>query len=682
MKILAITVLFLASMRASSGQVLENEEIDIQRILDDLAGSQDHDIPYETLYENLMQVFSEPYDLNKVTEDELRLLGFLSASQVNALIAHRETQGEFISLYELQAIPGFDEVTTSRLSQFVRLEEPSSRMNRSIIRRIADNRNAYFLARYDRILEKKSGFSADGKKFQGSPDHLSARFRSSRPGDFSIGFTVDKDAGEKFLMKPVTQLGFDFSSFHIQLQNKGRMRNLIAGDYQIQAGQGLVLGGLFGLGKSGGEPVNTIRRSNIGGLPFTSSNENGYLRGSLITFEATGKFLVTAFYAQAGRDAALESDTTDGQLITALQLSGLHRTPNEQRARHAVRETNAGMILNYKTHGLDAGVIWNTITFSSPVRRKPTPYNQFAFSGKQSHNLSLFLNYNLGSSALFSEMARSVGGGTAFLAGILTSLTAKFDIAFAYRYFAPDFHTFYSNALSEGSTVQNETGIYWGWKYRIQKHFNFTGYVDLFRFPWLRYRSYAPSAGYEWLLRIRREISKTAHYYAQVREESKARNLSADRTTVYVTGPAVKRNYILGAGIRANPSLTLNTRAQFSTFSINNRTTQGFALMQDIRLDLRKITVSARYVLFDTDDYDNRQYVYEHDAWLSFSMPAYEGVGVRHYIMARFNPGKRLTCWIRFAHTRYTDRENIGSGNDQIAGNQRNDIKFQMRYKF
>src|SRR5690606_17089870 len=105
-------------------------------------------------------------------------------------------------------------------------------------------------------------------------------------------------------------------------------------------------------------------------------------------------------------------------------------------------------------------------------------------------------------------------------------------------------------------------------------------------------------------------------------------------------------------------------------------------VMQDVALDAGNFKFAARYALFDTDDYDNRQYVYERDAWLSFSLPAYFGVGKRTYIMASYAFRKHVTCWIRFAHTRYTDRDNIGSGYDRISGNQRNDIKFQVRYKF
>lgn len=676
---ITITTVIMLALRAPA-QDHEPGEPDIQQLVDEIAGTTDLDAPYEMMFDQLVQLLSEPYDLNRVTPEELSLLGFLSARQINSIVEHRVRHGDFISVYELQTLPDFDEITTERLAHFVRVQEPGTQMNKSVITRVLENRNMYFLTRYNLTVERKAGFDKDGKKFQGPPGQIYTRFRSNIPGDFSVGFTMEKDAGEPFGWR-TGQMGFDYTSFHLQLQNKGRIKNLILGDYQVQAGQGLVLGGLFGLGKGGGETVSTLRRSNLGGLPFTSSNENGYLRGLLVTYQLAPSVLVTAFYSRAKRDAAVESDSAEGQWATALRSSGQHRTPGEIQGRKVIAETNTGFILNYKVKRLDAGVVWNSVLFDTPVRRKPTRYNQFVFSGSHNHNGSLFVNYNLYNHAFFLEAAATVDGGVAALAGVLMSLNEKLDLAIALRKYARNFQTFYSNALSEGSLVQNETGIYWGWKYRFSKHFQLTGYADLFRFPWLKYRTYAPSRGYEWLMRISREIRKGTKFHVQVREESKARNITGE-TPLYLLGQGLKRNYLAGVRIAAGPALTLKTRIQYSTYAFSGRTTEGLVVMQDVGLHAGRLKIAARYALFDTDDYDNRQYVYERDAWLSFSLPAYNGVGLRNYIMASYTFGHHVTCWVRFAHTRYTDRENIGSGVDQINGNQRNDIKFQVRYKF
>ncbi len=55
------------------------------------------------------------------------------------------------------------------------------------------------------------------------------------------------------------------------------------------------------------------------------------------------------------------------------------------------------------------------------------------------------------------------------------------------------------------------------------------------------------------------------------------------------------------------------------------------ALIQDVTYALGRISITGRYAMFDTDDYDNRLYAYESiDAWLSFAFPAYYGKGIRN----------------------------------------------------
>lgn len=91
--------------------------------------------------------------------------------------------------------------------------------------------------------------------------------------------------------------------------------------------------------------------------------------------------------------------------------------------------------------------------------------------------------------------------------------------------------------------------------------------------------------------------------------------------------------------------------------------------------------MSVRYALFDTDDYENRQYVYEKDVWLATSLPAYEGSGLRNYLLVHYTLSRSTDVWVRWSRTWYADRETMGSGTEEIEGNTRNDIKFQVRIR-
>jgi hypothetical protein len=86
--------------------------------------------------------------------------------------------------------------------------------------------------------------------------------------------------------------------------------------------------------------------------------------------------------------------------------------------------------------------------------------------------------------------------------------------------------------------------------------------------------------------------------------------------------------------------------------------------------------------LFDTDDFDNRLYVYEKDVWLAFTFPAYSGRGVRHFLLLQYRLSEKIDFWVRWAQTRFTDRDIIGSSGEAILGNTRNDVRFQVRIRF
>lgn len=666
----------LAQEHARPGQELSR--------LEELTAFPDEDADYESLYENLLQLIASPIDLNKASAEELSALHLLTQQQIGALIQYRNAYGPLVSIYELQAVRALDLETIRRMQSLVKVNDPQSIIGRSLLRRAILEKNSYFITRYERTLEHKAGDdpAADtSKRFKGSPGKLYTRFRSAIPGDYSLGFTAEKDAGEQFRWSTSQkQYGFDFLSCHAQVRNKGKIKNLIAGDYQCQFGQGLVLGGPFGLGK-GAETVTTARKNSAGLMPYTSVNESGFYRGLAGTFQLHRRVNITALYSNLRRDGSEQTGDDSNVTISSLQATGFHRNDNELRTRKKVLEKNYAAVISYNRGNLDAGVIFHGIRFSDRVQKKPTPYNQFVFNGKTNVALSVFVNYTYRNFNFFSETARSQHGGRAVTAGVLTSLHKKFDLAMLFRKFDPHYHSFYANAFAESSQTQNETGIYWGWKYTWSRRYSVCGYLDLFSFPWLGFRRYAPAYGHEWLLKFNYQPSRKTTVVVQAREERKARNTGAPEN-LYRVSNGTRRNFWFVLSCSPAEKLTMRTRAQFNTYSLYGSTTKGMVLLQDASYTLGRFQCSVRHAVFDTDDYENRNYVYENDAWMSFSLPAYDGVGLRNYVLLEYKVNKTLSLWLRYARTRYIDRSEIGSGVEMIAGNTRKDIKFQALIKF
>jgi hypothetical protein len=675
-----IVLLLLLSIRTVAQVVVEDDTP--PPIYEEALVADDNNAEDGASLENLLQYTAHPLNLNTATAEELTLLA-LQPEQVANILQHRSENGNFISKYELQTVEGMDPETIKRIVPLLLVKAPSEVIDKDLVRRIRREGENYILLLADYPFKRKRGFhesTAAANRFQGSPERLLIRYRTYRPGDFSVGITAEKDQGEKLIWNPKnSQAGFDHLSFHAQLMNKGTVNNVIIGDFQCQFGQGLVWGGAIGFGK-GAETISAVRKANIGIVPYTSAYEAGYFRGTAATLQFSKNIFLTGIFSSVLRDGNEDHDQSE-PIVGSLSTTGLHRSENEMSARKTVRETIAGGVAQFKKRNFDTGVAVQNISYDIRREVRESPYNQFAFRGRSNLNASAFLNYNLHNVSFFSELAGSFNGGMGYTIGALMSLGKKFELSILHRNYERNFYPFYANAFSENTTAQNERGIYWGWKYRFTKRYSFNGYIDFFEFPWLKSRTYSPSKGLEILLKLSWQPSRNTIFFVQARQEDKQRNNGGDNPT-YTLSRIRKRNYWISFEYVVSPQLKMKTRLQASQFRIAKSVTSGFLLFHDAVVTHGRWKITGRYALFDTDDYDNRLYAYENDVWMAYSLPAYYGKGTRQYVMVQYKVNKALTCWLRYGHIRYLDVESVGSGSDTIDGNVRNEIKFETRLKF
>ena len=69
----------------------------------------------ESLYADLSYLTEHPFDLNAVTEEQLKRLPFLSDRQIEQLLSYRKRYGNMVSIYELKNIEDIDFQTISLL---------------------------------------------------------------------------------------------------------------------------------------------------------------------------------------------------------------------------------------------------------------------------------------------------------------------------------------------------------------------------------------------------------------------------------------------------------------------------------------------------------------------------------------------------------------------------------------
>ncbi len=679
-----IFFLWLASYSTGFAQETSRDEVAFEGLMENLFPIIDDNTNYEALYEILFEYYANPIALNEANKEELESLFLLSDSQVDAFFKYKTNHGKLLSIYELQAIPTFDSETIYRILPFVTVNKFTSQHAQSLLYRITHEKNNYLLLRYQRTLEEKKGFRTiddEPSRYEGTPYKLLAKFRVNHSKDFSLGLTMEKDAGERILWNPTSNnYGADFTAFHFTMYDKGKFKNITIGDFNIQSGQGLLLSGGFSLGKNA-ETITTIRRSDIGIIPHTSVLENEFFRGIAATY-AMHQFEITSFYSNRNLDASVNKD--DPLKVSTIRISGLHRTDTEIEGKGMLNEQVMGTKIKYKSEDgyLSLGINGLYTLYNKELSKNPTSYNQFEFKGRENYNYGLYFNYSYQNFNFFGETAFSKSEGNGTVAGVIVSLSSKLQTSLLYRNYGRNFHTFYGNGLAENTRNINEKGLYWGLKFIPNRKFIATAYFDTFKFPWLKFRVDKPSIGYEYLLRANYFFSKKTSCYFQFKEESKGINSNTNNDPINTVVQWKKRRYLINLNVAAHKMLTLKTRIQWSNYVLDEKTTTGFMILQDLNLHYHKFRVSTRIALFDTDDFNNRQYTYERDVLYAFSIPFYSGQGIRNYIMLRYKASSDLDFWLRYARTRYRNTESIGSGLEEIHGNTKTDVKFQVRYRF
>ncbi|RJE72711.1 helix-hairpin-helix domain-containing protein [Reichenbachiella sp. MSK19-1] len=689
MKRVVATIWILGLSLTVWAQEPERPEIDIQTFVEDMFQVPDQDINYDDLYESLYQLYLNPINLNNTTKSELNSLYQLNIRQINNLTDYIAHHGPLLSIYELQVIDDFDTQTIDQLRPFITVRSKGDYATQgNLIQRIAKEENTYLLLRTERTLENKKGYiRQDSGRYLGSPYKVYGRFLTRHTKDFSLGFTFEKDAGEQMIWDhKQKQYGFDYYSFHLFLENKGNFKKINLGDYQMQFGQGLILGAGFNPGK-GAETITTVKRGNSGIRPYSSVLESGFMRGAAFTYTLAKHIDISPFYSHTRKDAGIQPAgdlESYEEYVSSIQETGFHRTHTEKNKRHQITEQTFGINLTYNDIGnknFQGGVTYINNQYSVPLIKSPTNYNQHEFKGQQNYNLGVFANYNWHNMLLFGEAALSKSGGKAYVAGLMSSLSPILSMSFVYRHYDRNYHAFYGNAFGESSRTINETGMYWGIHLSPSKRWTFSAFYDRFHFPWLRYRAEAPSTGYEYLVKAQHSPNRKINLYLQYRQQSKELTITQE-TQLKKLAAGLKRSLAANLDFNVNTYLGLKSRVQYSTYNLAGNKTEGISIIQDVNIKIARFKISTRFAVFDTEDYENRQYVYERDLLYAFSIPAYSGLGTRSYILVQYRPHKKITLWAKYGRYHYdTKTESIGTSNEQISGHIKSEIKFQIRYK-
>ncbi len=643
---------------------------------------------YNTLTTHLESYLEKPLNLNKSTETELNDLGLLTDAQILNFINYRKLTGNLISIYELQAIPGFDLNTIQNLLPFVHCKKTED-LQVSLSNLFKGGNNQLFL-RWSRILQTAKGYRNDGgnSSFAGDPNRFYLRYRHSNGTKLSYGFTAEKDPGEDFF-RGSNKSGFDFYSAHLFLKDlTENIKALAVGDYNINFGQGLILRTGFSPGKSA--LTMNIKRSNRPVRSFSSANEIDFMRGLAIQYRLSKNWELVAFGSYRNLDAnILIEDDSETELVniefTSFQTSGLHRTVSEIADEKSLGQWSFGGSLK-KDYNF-GHIAFNSIFFklNKTLNRTTQLYNQFYYAGDQLLNLSIDYSFLIRNINFFGETAYSDNTSIATINGMLVSLDRKMSLSLLFRHFPRNFHTLKAQPFAEKRGARNETGLYIGTEILPNNNWRVNAYFDLWKHPWLNFSVDYPSYGYEWLARITFRKRKLFETYLQVRNEIKGKNLADNDSKIDLPELRERFQTRLHFSYILSNSIELRSRIDAGFFKEGeNQTQKGFSMYQDLIFRPKGIpfSIKTRFAIFDTESYDVRYYNYENDVLYAFSIPAYYHEGTRYYVNLRYTGIRDLLFEIRYAQTYWNNQESFGTGNDEISGKRRSEIKMQLRYSF
>jgi hypothetical protein len=705
MKRLNYIVCFCCSLISihSIGQELEEKKADIieQRVDFLLDINEGGEADFTTLFEQLEIFYNRPINLNQAKKIDLEDLGLLNSIQINALLRHIEKNGKLITLEELQSVEGFDVESIRLIQPFVKVNGDLDQAKLSF-RNILNEGSSSLFIRYTRVLEEQEGYSSisdedlaanQNARYLGSQDKLFTRYRFNYSNNLSLGFTAEKDAGERFTFEDDNfdsgevnkNNGFDFYSGHIFLQGFGVVKQLAIGDFQAQFGQGLTFWSGLAFGRT--PSIFTLKRNAPKLRAYTSVQEDLFLRGGGITLQHKDVEL-TLFYSSKEADANISgTDTlTNEAIISSISEDGFHRTKNEIEDENVVLQEFMGANVSYEKRNFSIGLtgVYNRIDASFQPRI--STYNQFSQLDNQNANVGADFSYLFKNVNLFGEVSKSIDGGIGHTVGALIVLDPRLSLAIQNRRFEKNFIPIQSNAIGESSTNTNENGTFIGLEAKPSKTITISAFADRFSFDWLRFQTDAPSNGHRLLAQITYKPSRKMETYFRYRQRSRGRNDNSisDEGLTSLSQESLS-NYRLNFSYQITKEIQLKSRVEYTQYNIGNgQNEDGLLIYQDIRFKKLSfpLSLTLRYALFDTDSYNSRIYAYENDVLYAFSIPAFNGRGTRFYITTKYRIKRGVDLWVRFAQTYYTDRATIGTGREEIDGNTRSEVKAQLRFKF
>lgn len=680
---LALLLVLAFPWLASAQMAADGPYMSWEDFVDYLQAEETEDGLTQSDWENLEERVSHPLQLNRLTREDLLALPFVTGEQADSLLSYRTARRGILTLGELQLVKGFDYFTRAALSLFVRCdsvyvggEMENARERHTPFRRLLFGGRHEVETRADVPLYKRDGYRTEEGKTITKANHYAgnavrhiARYRYAYGTEAAYGLTTEKDAGE-----PVGKRGFypyDYWSGYVFLRPRGRNWALVAGDYELRAGQSLLLGSRYMVNRQ--LLASASRRfAPLTFRPHTSSDEIRFYRGAAASWRIGGTEL-TGFLSYRMLDATMDGDT-----VRTLLRTGLHRTLSEIERRRNVGCLAAGLSATRRFGAFSASINAAYTHYAHVVSPAVRAYNAYYFRGRNAAGLSAVYDYAAGRFSLRGEIAFDDRLHWAtehfFSVRVCDNLTAGVQL----RHFTPRFVSLQGSAVQQGSRVANEQGVLANLRWLPFGRCEVEAYADFFRFMKPTYTAVLPGAkGLELMAGGKLGVGGCWLLAARYRAKSVQRTVTGYRALEYNTRQSLR---LSATCTRTKWSVT----AQLDGSLHKRQTASGekgwMVSSRATWKPSRAFAVKAFASVFFTDSYDAALYAYEPQLRYAMSVPSFAYHGMRGVLLAEARILSWLSAGVRCGSLRYFDRREISSGTERIRSGWKNDLSFQLRF--
>jgi hypothetical protein len=582
-------------------------------------------------------------NLNTASAEALESSGILTSYQAHQLVKYRERFGPLYSIHELAALPGFHSGSIEQIKSRVSLSNEPAPLKQA-------PRHMALLT-----MERSYPSTEVSENYTGPLLKTSLRIRSNPWARLKLALSYDKDAGEAFTYQKRPQ----FLSVYMYYEGKGFLKQLVAGNYQLNQGLGLVNGSGF-FHRFG--YMRTTRQSFSRIKPFASLTESRYEQGLACKMGTKGIqcLLWGSWHKFSISPSAITAHPETDQWLEHQYSTGLFRTPGELENRGLAYRFHTGIQVLYLNQGLCVGILSGR-EWVMPGKKAVEILERIPQTAMHQH-LSLHGNWYRNRIQVFGELAASDFSSLVFLLGAKYQFNDFIHGCMLLHHYSPGYRGAMPSSYASGSRIQNEQGLAFHLHMESGRAMLIKFSGELFRYPAPRHLTRVPSEGCRLDLSLQNPDNLALHW--------KARLDSHFWQTTPADGKAAVRPLQNSRVHRLEGQLVYKLEEHFrwmsrlivGYYTQVQKASTGYAAVQQVSYKQGPLRITGQCVLFKIEDWSNRIYLHEPGFYYSFSFPVYYGSGQKSTLLLTYRVLNRLRISVRISSTRNKGNQGVDGG--------------------